>query len=273
LRGCENASNRRERDQDQLRDCRRRRSAAADNGFRHAGRRLGPDDPVFLRGFHCIYFDNRGTGLSDKPDGPYTVADMAEDTSALMRGIGIGSASGYGISMGGMIAQELTLRHPDQVAKLVLGCTMPGGPDAVRGSDEALLALVAASKLMSTDPDAAIEQLLPLLFTAEFVVAHPEIKQLMRLGLQLAPPTPPETADKVMAGLMEFNAYDRLHEIACPVMIIHGDQDIIVPPANAALIKRRIPHAELFMIPGAGHSYAASDPVGIHQRITGWLRN
>jgi pimeloyl-ACP methyl ester carboxylesterase len=76
-----------------------------------------------------------------------------------------------------------------------------------------------------------------------------------------------------MAGLMAFNAYDRLHEIACPVMIVHGDQDIIVPPANAALIKGRIPQAELFMIPGAGHSYAASDPVSIHQRITGWLRS
>jgi 3-oxoadipate enol-lactonase len=241
-------------------------------GFGMPGAAWAPMIP-FFPGFQCIYFDNRGTGLSDKPDGPYTIADMAEDTSALLRAIGIGNARVYGISMGGMIAQELTLRHPDQVAKLVLGCTTPGGPNAVRGSDEALQDLVAASKLMSTDPDAAIEQLMPLLFTSEFLVAHPEIKQLMRLGLQMAPPTPPETADKVMAGLMAFNAHDRLHEIACPVMIVHGDQDIIVPPANAALIEGCIPHADLFMIPGAGHSYAASDPVGIHQRITGWLRN
>ena len=165
----------------------------------------------FLPGFQCIYFDNRGTGLSDKPAGPYSISDMAEDASALMRGIGLERARVYGISMGGMIAQELALRHPEQVAKLVLGCTTPGGPDAVRGSDEALQGLVAASKLMATDPDAGIEQLLPLLFTPEFVVAHPEIKQLMRLGLQMAPPTPPETADKLMAGLMAFNAYDRLH--------------------------------------------------------------
>jgi pimeloyl-ACP methyl ester carboxylesterase len=90
--------------------------------------------------------------------------------------------------------------------------------------------------------------------------------------MQLGPPTPPETADKLLGGLIAFNAHDRLHEIACPVMIVHGDKDIIVPPANAALIKRRIPHAELFMIPDAGHGYAASDPTGIHQRITDWLR-
>ncbi len=56
-------------------------------------------------------------------------------------------------------------------------------------------------------------------------------------------------------------------------MIVHGDQVIILPPTNAALIKRRVSHAELFMIPEAGHSDAASDPIGIHERITGWLRN
>ena len=56
-------------------------------------------------------------------------------------------------------------------------------------------------------------------------------------------------------------------------MIVHGDRDLIVPPANAALLEGAHPQAELFMIPGAGHSYAASDPVGIHQRITGWLRS
>jgi len=241
-------------------------------GFGMPGAAWAPLIP-FFPGFQCIYFDNRGTGLSDKPEGPYTIADMAEDASALLRGLGIERARVYGISMGGMIAQELALRHPAQLAKLVLGCTTPGGPDAVRGADEALQGLVASSKLMSTDPDAGLDRLMPLLFTPEFVVAHPEIKQLMRIGLQMAPPTPPETADKVMPGLAAFNAYDRLHEIKCPVMIVHGDRDIIVPPANAALIKGRIPEAELFMIPGAGHSYAASDPVGIHQRITGWLRS
>jgi len=153
-------------------------------GFGMPGAAWAPMVP-FFSGFQCIYFDNRGTGLSDKPDGPYTIADMAEDASALLRGIGIERARVYGISMGGMIAQELALRHPEQVAKLVLGCTTPGGPDAVRGADEALQGLVAASKLMSTDPDAGIDQLMPLLFTPEFVVTHPEIKQLMRLGMQL----------------------------------------------------------------------------------------
>jgi 3-oxoadipate enol-lactonase len=226
----------------------------------------------FFSGFQSVYFDNRGTGLSDKPDGPYTVAEMAEDASSLIRALGLGRVSVYGISMGGMIAQELTLRHPEQVSKVVLGCTMPGGPEAVRASDEVLQSLVAAFKLMPQDPDAGIDMIVPLLFPLEFVAAHPDLKQLMRLGMSLGPPTPPETADKLMAGLAEFNAFDRLHEIKCPVMIVHGDKDVLVLPANAALIKSRIPNAEVFMIPDAGHSYAAADPVGIHQRIIGWLR-
>jgi 3-oxoadipate enol-lactonase len=227
----------------------------------------------FLSGFQSIYFDNRGTGLSDKPDGAYTVAAMADDASNLIRGLGLERVRVYGISMGGMIAQELALRHPEQVSMMVLGCTTPGGPEAMRASDEVMQSLVAGSKLMAQDPDAGIDVVMPLLFPPEFIAAHPELKQFMRIGMSLAPPTPPETADKLIAGIMDFNASDRLHEIACPVMIVHGEKDILVSPANAALIKDRVRGAELFMIPEAGHSYAAADPVGIHQRITTWLRN
>ncbi|MGD0288657.1 MAG: alpha/beta hydrolase [Candidatus Binataceae bacterium] len=227
----------------------------------------------FLSGFQSIYFDNRGTGLSDKPAGAYTVAAMADDASNLIRGLGLERVRVYGISMGGMIAQELALRHPEQVSMMVLGCTTPGGTEAARASDEVLQSLVVGSKLMSLDPDAGIDMVLPLLYPAEFIAAHPEIKQFMRLGMTLAPQTPPETADKLAAGLMEFDTCDRLHQIECPVMIVHGGKDIIVPPRNAALIKERIRNAELFMIPEAGHNYPAADPVRIHQRITTWLRN
>ena len=241
-------------------------------GFGMSGAAWVPMLP-FFQGFQSIYFDNRGTGLSDKPDGPYTVAAMAEDASNLIRGLGLERVRVYGISMGGMIAQELTLRHPEQVSKVVLGCTTPGGPQALRASDDVLQTLVASFKMMAQDPDAGIDMVMPLLFPLEFIAAHPELKQLMRLGMTLGPPTPPETADKLVTGIMDFNAYDRLPEIKCPVMIVHGDQDVLVLPGNATLIKSRIPGAELFMIPNAGHSYAAADPVGIHQRIMTFLRN
>jgi 3-oxoadipate enol-lactonase len=241
-------------------------------GFGMPGAAWAPMLP-YLSGFQGIYFDNRGTGLSDKPEGAYSIAEMADDASNLIRRLGLERVRVYGISMGGMIAQELALRHPEQVGMMVLGCTTPGGTEGVRGSDEVLQSLVMGSKLMALDPDAGIELVLPLLYPPEFIAAHPELRHFMRLGMTLAPPTPPETADKLAAGLMEFDTCDRLHEIECPVMIVHGAKDIIVPPSNATLFKERIRDAELFMIPEAGHNYPAADPVGIHHRITSWLRN
>jgi len=241
-------------------------------GFGMSGAGWIPSLP-FFSGFKSIYFDNRGTGLSDKPDGIYTVEAMADDASNLLRALGIAKAKVFGVSMGGMIAQELTLRHPEQVSQVVLGCTMAGGPTVKMASPEIVEKLMTAQKMMATDAEKAFDILLPVLMPPEFVAEHPEIKQMMVAGAKMMAPTPPETADRAMAGIQQFNAYDRLGQIKCPVLIVHGDSDVLVPPANADLIKSKIPQAEMYIIPGAGHAFQAADPVGIHQRIVEWLSN
>jgi 3-oxoadipate enol-lactonase len=241
-------------------------------GFGMSGAGWIPSLP-FFNGFKSIYFDNRGTGLSDKPEGIYTVEAMADDASNLLRALGIPKAKVFGVSMGGMIAQELTLRHPDQVSKVVLGCTMAGGTTAKMAAPEILERLMTANKIMATDPEKGFDLLLPAIMPPEFVAEHPEIKQMMVAGAKAIPPTPPETADRAMAGIQTFNAYDRLEQIKCPVLIVHGDKDVLVLPENANLIKSKIPQAELYIIPGAGHAFQAADPIGIHQKIVNWLRN
>jgi pimeloyl-ACP methyl ester carboxylesterase len=241
-------------------------------GFGMSGAGWLPSLP-FFSGFKSIYFDNRGTGLSDKPDGIYTVEGMADDASNLLRALGIPKAKVFGVSMGGMIAQELTLRHPDQVSKVVLGCTMAGGTTAKLAAPEIVEKLMTAQKMMPTDPEKAFDLLLPVLMPPEFIADHPEIKQLMVAGAKMMPPTPPETADRALAGIQQFNAYDRLGQIKCPVLIVHGDKDVLVPPGNADIIKSKIPQAEMYTIPGAGHAFQAADPIGIHQRIVSWLKN
>ena len=241
-------------------------------GFGMPGVAWLPSLPM-LPGFKCIYFDNRGTGMSDKPEGTYTVEQMADDASNLLKALNIPKAKVFGVSMGGMIAQELTLRHPEQVSRVVLGCTMAGGTTAKMASPEIVEKLMTAQKMMPTDADKAFDILLPVLMPAEFIAQHPEIKQMMVAGAKMMPPTPPETADRAFAGIQQFNAFDRLEQIKCPVLIVHGDKDVLVPAENANVIKSKIPQAEMYLIPGAGHAFQAADPVGIHQKIVGWLRN
>jgi pimeloyl-ACP methyl ester carboxylesterase len=227
----------------------------------------------FLAGFRCIYFDNRGTGNSDKPAGPYTIGEMADDASNLLAALGISKARVYGISMGGMIVQELALRHPEQVEKMVLGCTMPGGTAAVRAPEATYQRMNDGFMLMGTQPEKALDTILPLLFPQDFIGRHPEIRQMMVVGFKMAPPTPPEAIESTRSAVHSFDAYDRLPQITCPVMIVHGEDDLLVPTENATLLKNRIPQADVILIPGAGHSYAAADPVGIHQRIVSWLKS
>lgn len=240
-------------------------------GFGMPGAAWLPSLP-FLAGFKCIYFDNRGTGSSDKPAGVYTIEDMADDASNLLRALEIDKAKVFGVSMGGMIAQELALRHPEQVERIVLGCTMAGGPSARQPALEVIEKLLTGSKLMATDPERGFDLILPVLMPPEFIAEHPEVKAMMIAGAKMFPPTPPETVDRAAAGIQQFNACDRLAQIKCPVMIVHGDKDVLVVPENAEIIKSKIPHAELYMIPGAGHAFQAPDPVGINQRIVGWLK-
>jgi 3-oxoadipate enol-lactonase len=240
-------------------------------GFGAPGLAWMPVLPM-LSGFKCIYFDNRGTGNSDKPDGPYTIPGMAEDTDRLLEALGIESAMVYGISMGGMIAQELALNHPARVKKLVLGCTMTGGPHAVHPDEATVEALANGFKLMATDPERAIDTLLPVVHPPDFVAAHPEVKQMAMMGAAMLPPTPPDILERTLQGINEFDAYDRLPAIKCPVLIVHGDRDIVLKPANAEVLKSRIAQAELYIIPNAGHNFFAENPLAIHQRIIEFLK-
>jgi 3-oxoadipate enol-lactonase len=227
----------------------------------------------FLGGFKSIYFDNRGTGNSDRPEGAYTIGAMADDAAGLLDALKLEKAKVYGVSMGGMIAQELALRYPARVEKLVLGCTAAGGSTARMAPFDVLEKLIASVRLMATKPEEALDVLIPLLYPADFIGKHPEIKPLMLAGLKMVPPTPPETADRTVAGLIQFNTYDRLPQIRCPVLIVHGAADRIIPAENANIMKGRLPNAEVMLIPDAGHGYWAVDPIGIHQRISAWLKN
>ncbi|MFZ0887234.1 MAG: alpha/beta fold hydrolase [Candidatus Binataceae bacterium] len=228
---------------------------------------------ALLPGFECIYFDNRGTGTSDRPDIPYTARDMAEDAIAILDHLRIPKAHVYGVSMGGMIAQELALNHPERVKKLVLGCTWAGGPTVRLSAPEIMARLIQGAATLRTDREKGIDILLPVLLPPEFIGEHPEVKAMIMATLADGQTTPIETIQRAMLGLTQFNAYDRLPQVKCPVLIVHGEKDVLIPPENAAILKSRIPHAEVYRIPNAGHAYQIADMLGVHQRIVTFLKS
>lgn len=95
---------------------------------------------------------------------------------------------------------------------------------------------------------------------------------MMLAAMKMMPPTPSESVDRTIAGIMTFDASERLGQIKCPVLIVHGDRDLLIPIENAHLLKKQIPQAEVFVIPDAGHAFQAADPIGIHQRIVQFLK-
>jgi pimeloyl-ACP methyl ester carboxylesterase len=206
---------------------------------------------AYARHFRFIVFENRGCGRSDKPDGEYSMAGFADDAAGLLDTLQVESAVVYGSSMGGMIAQELALAHPEKVRALILGCTTAGMIRGERPSPEVVQTMIRNQSLAG---DEAMEAGWRLGYSDEFIAANRE--RLLAMGRAAARLAAPRDAYiKQVLASARHDTYDRLSEITCPVMVIHGASDIQIPPGNARLIAERIPHAELRMLEGLGHGY------------------
>jgi pimeloyl-ACP methyl ester carboxylesterase len=212
--------------------------------------------PVFAKQFQVLTFDQRGSGQSEKPDMDYSIALLADDTAALMDHVGFASAHIIGVSMGGMIAQELVLRHPQKVRSLVLGCTTPGGPKAVRLGGEAL------TKAYSTTPMSAEERgkaLAEAAFTKGYIEQHPEIIPAM-IEARRQRPIDPVALGHRMKAAYAHNTYDRLPQIACPTLVITGKDDALISWENSQILADRIPGAQLVLLEPAGHVFWTEQP-------------
>ncbi|HEY8103006.1 MAG TPA: alpha/beta hydrolase, partial [Gaiellaceae bacterium] len=167
------------------------------------------------RSFDVILFDNRGIGESDAPEGPYTAAQMADDAVQVLDEAGVERAHVAGTSLGGMVAQELALRRPDRVDKLVLACTTPGGPQAFPMPQRTVELMLARATLREYVENALEPDPRPGL--VDRILAHRE---------QTAQPFEPWAA-QAAAGAA-FDASDRLSGISAPTLVQHGDGDVVV---------------------------------------------
>jgi 3-oxoadipate enol-lactonase len=239
------------------------------NGFASSSASWRPELLAGLaRSFRVIAFDNRGTGQSDHPDTPWTLAQMADDAAALLDALAVPRAHVFGLSMGGMIAQELTLRHPHRVLGLVLGCTNCGAPLSVPAAPEVVQLLMVPEGM---DPREAARRAWPASYTPEFIAAHRDILE-QTLDRVLAHPTPPKTRRFQMEAIRAWSSHERLHQLTAPTLIITGDRDVLIPPENARILHERIAGSRLHVIPGAAHNFAGSHPDETVRLVTEFLR-
>jgi pimeloyl-ACP methyl ester carboxylesterase len=220
--------------------------------------------PALSQHFRTIAFDNRGVGLSGVPPGPYSIATMASDAAAVLDAAGVSRAHVFGVSMGGMMAQEFALLYPARTRSLILGCTAAGGPSAVRAESKVADVLMARGGMT---PEQAREAILPYIYDA----ATPREKIDEDIGVrQPWLPTPAGYMAQLLA-IMAWESYSRIAQIAVPALVIHGESDALVPPGNGELIAGRIPGAKLVLLKHASHLFLTDQTEAAHRKILEFL--
>lgn len=199
----------------------------------------------------CITYDHRGIGFSPKISDPFSIVDLADDAAKLLDRLELDSAHVLGISMGGMVAQELALRHGDRVRTLALGCTYCGGPGS------SLIQPADAQKMMSGfssgDRDVVLRNAFEL-NTSEAFREDPAHFEAFR-EMALAVPSRLPTIMLQMQAIGGHDTQERLGQITVPTLVIHGTDDRMVPYANGELIASKVPGARMATMEGVGHMF------------------
>jgi 3-oxoadipate enol-lactonase len=211
--------------------------------------------PALLRqDFRVIQFDNCGSGRSTVPRGLYRTRDMADDAAAVLDAAGVDAAFVFGISMGGMIAQELALRHPRRVRALVLGATFAGH---LRSRKPSLLTGYDLLRTVAHGRSARPARVARLLVSSEHYAADPAA---FLAWLRCTEHVPPRIAIRQMTAVALHDTSSRLGNLKVPTLVITGDRDRLVPPANSRRLAALIPGARLVVLPGVGHVFPVERP-------------
>ena len=215
--------------------------------------------------FTTIRLDNRGVGRTgDGAEQPYTVERMAADAMAVLDAAGFERAHVWGVSMGGTIAQEIALTSPERVRRVILGCTHPGAGDFVIDA-EALALLTSRGEMSAVE---AAETSIP------FVYAKATSRELIDedIAVRMSVPTSPEGYSAQLRGASQWQGSGaRLESIEAPTLVLHGDEDRLVPIANGRFIAERIAGAWFVELSGASHIFWTERPDAVRETVLGFL--
>ncbi len=227
-------------------------------------------DSPLAHQFEILAYDQRGLGQSSRPDIPYTMADYAADADGLLEAVGWERCMVIGVSFGGMVGQELALRYPHRVERLVLACTSSGGAGGSSYPLHEFANISTEERLRKTIALADTRQ--NELWQAENPEKMQELVDQALAGRMVGADEPGREvgARRQIEARASHNTYDRLPNLHLPVYICGGRHDGIAPPANQRAMQKRIPGAQLEFFEG-GHRFRLQDPRA-YKRVAAFLR-
>ncbi len=237
------------------------------NGYAASGADWDPSFVELLAGSHTVICpDNRGLGGSAPAAGELTVETMAADLEALLASLGIDRAAVAGWSMGGFVAQRLARRAPERVTALALIATDPGGPDAVASEPAVWFQLTDRSG----SPREQASRLIPLLFPPALAPAiDAEFGEVIAAGRAAMSPDALAAQERAMLGWHRGGVGDPGKGAVPPALVVHGEEDVVIPAANAPLFATHWPGARVELVAGAAHAVMAQEPERVAGAILG----
>jgi pimeloyl-ACP methyl ester carboxylesterase len=215
-----------------------------------------PFRSLLERDFETIAFDNRGMGLSSRVAEQFSIAEMAADTVGLLDALGVESAHVLGISMGGMVAQELALAHPERLRSLAIGCSYCGGEGAALMDPADFQGLVEA--MGSGNQDRVLEAMYELNLSPGFRAGGGRFPEFTEMAAAL--PTPRETIGLQLQAIVAHDTSSRLPGLRIPTLVLHGTTDRLLPVVNGRLIASLVPDSKLEIYDEAGHMFWWEQP-------------
>ncbi len=198
--------------------------------------------------FETIVYDHRGVGASTRVEAPFSIADLARDAAGLLDALELESAHVMGISMGGMIAQELALARPELLRTLTLGCTYCGGPGSSLPPQPEL-----GAAIMSGDRERAVRAMWEANVSKGFAQDDAGYARFQAIGLERAVAV--AVTMEQLSAITRHDTSTRLGALEMPTLVVHGTEDGIIPVENGRMVAGLIPDARLEILPEIGHLF------------------